>query len=156
MSKELSPLQTGRFYKVKKPSREFLCALCSAPREMKYSRNLSMMNYAQVVLLSITVSWLVSPWLGVKSLFAICIILPAFEVTNKILYRKGIGCPYCGFDATWYRRDVTVAKRLVKDYWQNNFPDLVNKSEELGKDEPVMFKENTVEDVDASQEEVVI
>ena len=30
---------------------------------------------------------------------------------------KQISCPHCGFDATWYKRDVKVARQLVKDFW---------------------------------------
>ena len=45
---------------------------------------------------------------------------------NKLLYRKEIACPYCGFDATWYRRDVKKANELVKDFWLKNYPTLVN------------------------------
>ncbi len=78
----------------------------------------------QIVVLSITTSWLLFSFMGPKSVFAIFIIWPIFEVANKLLYRKEIACPYCGFDATWYRRDVTMANQKVKDFWQENYPDL--------------------------------
>lgn len=32
-------------------------------------------------------------------------------------YRKEIPCPHCGFDASWYKKDVKVARRLVAAYW---------------------------------------
>jgi hypothetical protein len=128
MSK-INPLQSGLFYKVKNPQRKFLCALCSAQREIKYSKNLSYKNYMQIIVLSITASWLLFSFMGPKSVFAIFLIWPVFEVVNKLLYRKEISCPYCGFDATWYRRDVNVANKKVKDFWKENYPDLVNKPE---------------------------
>lgn len=53
----------------------------------------------------------------------------AFEVVNKILYRKGIPCPYCGFDATWYRRDVKIAHQKVRDYWKLNYPELAEQKQ---------------------------
>ena len=32
-------------------------------------------------------------------------------------YRKEIPCPHCGFDASWYKKDVKIARRLVKEFW---------------------------------------
>lgn len=126
MSNKLHPLQTKRFYKVKNPTKEFLCALCSAPRSMKYNRSLNHKQYLQIVLISVTVSWLFFPVVGAESIFAIFLVWPVFELINKALYRKEIPCPYCGFDATWYRRDVKKANELVKKFWATNYPDLVN------------------------------
>lgn len=49
----------------------------------------------------------------------------SFELINKMLYRKDIPCPYCGFDATWYRRDVKIAHKKVQEYWKMNHPELM-------------------------------
>jgi hypothetical protein len=130
MSK-VSPLQTGRFYRVKNPRRNFLCALCSAERQTKYSKHLSFKNYAQILVLAIVSSWALFPVMGTKSVFMIFLIWPIFEVANKMLYRKEIPCPYCGFDATWYRRDVNLANQKVKDFWNQNYPELVARSKEI-------------------------
>ena len=119
-------LKTKRFYKVKNPKKNFLCALCSAPRQLKYSKNLTATNYFQIIVLSSFLSWAFFPIMGVKS---VCLVFPVWmlvELGNKMLYRKGIPCPYCGFDATWYRRDVTVANKMVKDFWKSNYPELVD------------------------------
>jgi hypothetical protein len=132
-----NPLKTGRFYKVKRPAKKFLCALCSAPREMKYSKSLNLKKYLQIILLSVTASSAAYPFIGVESVFSIFLIWPAFEMVNKFLYRKEIACPYCGFDATWYRRDVRVANQKVKDFWQENYPELV-KSDEADSELPEM------------------
>lgn len=126
MSHKLNPLQTGRFYKVKNPNKNFLCALCSAPRSMKYSKNLNRKQAFQILLISVTLSWLFYPIVGPESVFAVFLVWTIFEMVNKMLYRKEIPCPYCGFDATWYRRDVKKANELVKDFWATNYPDLVN------------------------------
>lgn len=123
-----SSLQTQRFYKVKNPKKKFICALCTAPRQLKYTKNLSGINYLQIILVSIALSWIMFPLMGVKSL---CLIFPVWmlvEIGNKLLYRKNIPCPYCGFDATWYRRDVKVANKMVKDFWQKNHPEIVEKN----------------------------
>lgn len=128
---QTNPLSSRRFYKVKKPKNTFICALCSAERQTKYSKNLSFHNYLQIVLVSVTLSWLLFNIIGPKSIFAIFLVWPAFDIANKLLYRKEIPCPHCGFDATWYRRDVNVANQKVKDFWQTNYPELVKSSEEI-------------------------
>lgn len=130
MGKKVSALETKRFYRVKKPVREFLCALCSAPRQMKYSKNLSAFNYAQIALISVVLIWSLSSLMGAKALFMVFPVWLCFELGNKLLYRRELPCPYCGFDPSWYRRDVTVANKMVKNFWQENYPDLVNKKEE--------------------------
>lgn len=124
--KKVNPLQTGRFYRIKNPKRSFLCALCSAPRAMKYSKNLSFFNYIQITLVSVAVVAGMFPFFGVKAFFIIPAIWIGFEIGNKLLYRKEIPCPYCGFDATWYRRDVNFANSKVKEFWKKNYPDLGN------------------------------
>lgn len=124
---KVSPLQTGRFYKVKSAKKEFLCALCSAPRAMKYSKNLSVKNYVQITILAITLGVFLFPLIGPKSFVVALPIWIIFEVGNKLLYRKEITCPYCGFDATWYRRDVKLAKNNVSSFWKENYPELMKE-----------------------------
>lgn len=126
MSSKENPLKTKRFYKVKNPSKNFLCALCSAPRSMKYSKNLSFKNYLQIILISAAISWSGFEWIGPEVIFSVFIVWPLFEIANKLLYRKEVPCPYCGFDATWYRRDVKKANALVKEFWAKNYPELVS------------------------------
>ncbi|MBT4792091.1 MAG: hypothetical protein HON90_11015 [Halobacteriovoraceae bacterium] len=124
---KISELKTGKFYKVKNPRKKFLCALCSAPREMKYTKNLKGITYIQILVLATFIAWLLFPFIGEKSLFVILPVWMVIEFVNKSLYRKEISCPYCGFDATWYRRDVNVANQKVKEFWSTNYPDLDKK-----------------------------
>lgn len=126
MMKSKSPLETKRFYKVKNPKKHFLCALCSAPRQLKYTKNLSGLNYLQILILSAFFIWIFYPLMEMKAFSLIFPIWLIVEFGNKILYRRGIPCPYCGFDATWYRRDVKVANKIVKDFWKTNYPELAN------------------------------
>jgi hypothetical protein len=112
-------LGEAQFYKVKNPSREFLCALCESPRQMKYSRTLSPKNYFQIFVLSLTMAWPLFAIMSYKVVYIFFINWCLFEITNKILYRREIPCPHCGFDATWYRRDVKVAKRIVNEFWEH-------------------------------------
>lgn len=120
-------LKNKRFFKVKKPSRHFICALCTAPRQMKYKKNLNEMNYIQITVLAVFLAWAFYPLMGAKSLSLVFILWPIFEVANKILYRKEIPCPYCGFDATWYRRDVKVAKQKVEEFWTEKLPTKISE-----------------------------
>ncbi len=119
---DIDDLRKKRFFKVKKPSRKFICALCESPRQMKYKKNLDEMNYIQIAVLSAFLSWALYPLMGAKALSLVFILWPTFEVANKLLYRKEIPCPYCGFDATWYRRDVKVAKQKVEQFWSERLP----------------------------------
>lgn len=136
----MDDLKKKRFFKVKKASRNFLCALCESPRQMKYSKNLSEKNYFQILLLSAFLSWALYPVMGLKAISLILVIWPIFEVTNKVFYRKDIACPYCGFDATWYRRDVKVARTKVEDFWKTRLPKKENLSQSkilLNKSQPI-------------------
>lgn len=143
MNNKLHALQTGTFYKVKNPKREFLCALCSAPRQLKYSKNLSFMNFFQILLISAAITTFLFPIIGAKSIFSVVVVWPIFEGVNKLLYRKDIICPYCGFDATWYRRDVKVANQKVQDFWKQNYPELLAKNNAMKSNEAVEITSET-------------
>jgi hypothetical protein len=132
---KVNPLQTGRFYKVKNPRKSFLCALCSAPRSMQYSKNLSGIKYLQIIVMSVSTGWLLFPLMGVKAVLLAFPIWMLVEVANKLLYRKEVACPYCGFDATWYRRDVKVANKIVKEFWKQNYPGLAEDKNEVEESE---------------------
>lgn len=107
-----------RFYKVKNPSKEFLCALCNTKRQMRYTKHLNIVNYYQIVVSSGFLVWLLWDLMSYKAFSLFFIIWTTFEVVKKMLYRKEIPCPHCGFDATWYRRDVKVARNKVENFWK--------------------------------------
>jgi len=56
-------------------------------------------------------------WNGIAALPIIWII---FESTHKSLYRKDLKCPFCGFDPTWYKKDVKLARRKVEEFLKQN------------------------------------
>ena len=128
-----SKLNISRIYKIKNPARKFLCALCATPREVYYAKNLSRKNYVQIFSLSAFLSWGLWPLVGPKGLNVWFLVWAIFELVNKLLYRREIPCPHCGFDATWYRRDVKVAKKKVEEFWQEHKRDKVVESEEMEK-----------------------
>ncbi len=100
--------------------KECFCALCRSPRKLKYNRHLSRLNYLQILFISFVLILLSYSWIGEKGLLYIPIVWAIFEMTHKLLYRKDIKCPYCGFDPTWYRRDVRLARKKVQEFLDNN------------------------------------
>lgn len=110
-------MEKNRIYKLRNPSLKFYCALCRTPREAKYRKNLTTKNYLQIGIISVMLVWLTFPIMAFKSLYLFFIVWTLFEVTNKVLYRRELPCPNCGFDPTWYRKDVKMAKRKVQEFF---------------------------------------
>jgi hypothetical protein len=96
------------------------CALCRTPRVVRYGRKLTPQNYAQIVLVTATLTWLLFNALQWKTLGAFFIIWAAFDLSKKLLYRRDLKCKACGFDPTWYKRDVRVARRQVETHLREN------------------------------------
>lgn len=109
-----------RFFRIKNPKKEFFCALCRAPRQLFYTRTLNLKHYLQVFLFWLTMSAFLYPVMGMNVIYLFVVILTVVEFCNKLLYRRELKCPYCGFDAAWYRRDVKKAKELVVNFWKKN------------------------------------
>lgn len=117
-NEKLRPLEK-RPYRFKNPAMEFFCPLCRTPRAMNSRPRLSKMNYMQIALLTLVTSTLLYPFMELAGVFSFFFIWVAFEATVRLNFRKDVPCPYCGFDASWYKRDVKVARRLVKDFWES-------------------------------------
>lgn len=101
-------------------ARECFCALCRTPRKLRYSRHLKSFHYLQILVLTIVVAAIAYPWLTYKGLFALPLIWISFESIHKSLYRKDLKCPFCGFDPTWYKKDVKLARRKVEEFLKQN------------------------------------
>jgi hypothetical protein len=113
---KLSPLER-RTFKVKKPTLDFYCALCRTPRQLSTSFRTTIKNYLQIILLTIMTTAICYPIMNFRGVFSFFVFLAGFELVRRANYRKEIPCPHCGFDASWYKKDVKVARRLVADYW---------------------------------------
>jgi len=77
-------------------------------------------NYFQIIIITVAITastYNLIQWRGLSSFFIVWI---AFEATRKMLYRKDLPCSYCGFDPTWYRRDVRVARKKVEEFLKEN------------------------------------
>lgn len=102
----------------KTPYTNYYCPLCRAERKFRYKSKLSVMNYVQIIFLSVLIGYLLFPVMKAKVVFMFFIVWMLFETINKFLFRKEIPCPDCGFDATWYKKDVKVARKKVEDFWK--------------------------------------
>jgi hypothetical protein len=130
----IEDLKRKRFFKVKKAAYHFLCPLCASPRQMRYRKILGTTHYIQILLLSGALVAMLWPWMGFKATFLTFLVWMGFELVNKLLYRKEIPCPYCGFDATWYKRDVKLARKKVQEFWQMNQDSKTATSESKNKE----------------------
>jgi len=66
--------------------------------------------------------------MGVKCFFIFFIVWSVFELSIRTDFKKQVPCPHCGFDATWYKKDVKVARQVVKDFWDQKNADAASKS----------------------------
>ncbi len=119
--------------------KECFCAHCRSPRSLRYHRRLQNSHFVQIAVLTIVVGASLYPWLEFKGFMSLPIIWAIFDLTYKTLYRKDLKCPFCGFDPTWYKKDVTVARRQVEDFLKQN------------PDSPVLQRSRKIQDYQNSQ-----
>ncbi len=113
------PLE-GRTYRYKSSAMDFFCPLCRTQRNFSISFRLSTMNYIQMFIITALFTGTTFSWWGFRGVFIIFLLWPAFEFTRRALYKREIPCPHCGFDASWYKKDVKVARKLVSDFWEDH------------------------------------
>lgn len=122
----------NRTYKYKNPTMKFFCPLCRSERAMTVKARLSKRNYFQILLTGLVSSMALYPVLGVRSFISVFFIWAVFELAVRSDFKKQVPCPHCGFDATWYKKDVKVARQKVKEFWstkeQNSSDASLNKA----------------------------
>ncbi|TDP53292.1 hypothetical protein C8D79_1934 [Bacteriovorax stolpii] len=106
-----------RVYKYKNKDRNFFCPLCRTERNVTVSPKLTKKNLLQITLTTIVLGAALYPFFGVESFVIFFAIWGAFELAVRSDYKKQIPCQHCGFDATWYKRDVKVARQKVAEFW---------------------------------------
>ena len=116
----MAKLSNQTFKPNKNEKTECFCALCRSPRVIRYSRRLMLRHYFQILTLGIVFTAATFPWFNLNGAFAIPLIWAIFESTHKSLYRKDLKCPYCGFDPTWYKKDVKIARQKVEEFLKQN------------------------------------
>ena len=114
--RELKPLEE-RVYKYKNKERNFFCPLCRTERNVTVSPKLTKKNFLQITLTTIVLGAMLYPFFGVESFVIFFAIWGAFELAVRSDYKKQVPCPHCGFDATWYKKDVKVARQKVAEFW---------------------------------------
>ncbi len=136
-------VRKSREYRYKNPTMQFLCPLCGAHRSIKYRPRLSVLNYMQIILISLALIYLCYPVMQLRSFFLFFLVWFGFEGSVRILFKKDLPCPHCGFDASWYKRDVRVARAKVEEFWQKKMDDAKSESESaahLAKSSEMMEK----------------
>ncbi len=117
------PLET-RLFKFKKPVMKFFCPLCSTARAFTISPRLSPKNHIQIALITLSLIGMTYSFMGWRAIFWFFFVWSAFEFAVKVLFKKEIPCPHCGFDASWYKRDVVKAREKVNEFWEKNQTEL--------------------------------
>lgn len=105
-----------RIYRIKDPQKRFFCPLCRTERGIVVSPRLTAKNYLQILLTSAILFAGMYSMIGVRGFAIFFVVWGLFELSVRSQFKKEIPCPHCGFDATWYHRDVKIARELVKKH----------------------------------------
>lgn len=108
-----------RIYRFKDPAKSFYCPLCRTPRSLAVHPRPNLKNYIQMILATSVLVLIFYPLMQWRALVFFFVIWAGLETFLRLLFKKDVPCPHCGFDATWYKKDVKEARRRVKDFWQN-------------------------------------
>ncbi len=111
-----------RVFKHKKSTLSFYCPLCRTERALTSTYKLSAKNYLQILMTSVFFVLILFPLMELKSLWIFFVVWAGFELGVRLVYRKEIPCPHCGFDASWYQKDVKMARKLVTNFWDTKKP----------------------------------
>lgn len=111
------PFASIRTYRARNPWVRFLCPLCGIERGLVHPSRLGLIHYLQITILTLLFMLVTYSWIEWKGGVIFFFFWGFFEATVKSSHRKEIPCPDCGFDATWYKRDVKMARKLVRDFW---------------------------------------
>jgi hypothetical protein len=85
-------------------------------------------NYLQILLTSVVLGSFLFPLMGIKCFFVFFVLWAVFELSIRTDFKKQVPCPHCGFDATWYKKDVKVARQVVKDFWIQKNAEVISKT----------------------------
>ena len=106
-----------RTFRYKNPHMEFFCPLCATKRAVTTSPHLNLKNFLQVSLITMALTAVFFPLMQWKGAFSFFLVWAFFEAALRLNFRKEVPCPHCGFDASWYKKDVNVARRKVDEFW---------------------------------------
>lgn len=104
----------------KSARRECFCALCRTPRTLRYERKMQSRHFIQILVLTLSLGAALYPWIQWKGFMSLPIVWAIFESVRASLYRKELKCPFCGFDPSWYKKDVKIARQKVEEFLKQN------------------------------------
>jgi hypothetical protein len=146
LNKKFSP--DFRPYKFKKAHESFFCPLCSTERAFSIGHKLTLKNFGQIIIVTLFLSLFLFPFMGYESIYCFFLVWATFEIGLRANHRKEIPCPHCGFDASWYRKDIKIAKKLIDEFWQKKRQESdEEKDEEV---EPVISEIPKVDNIEES------
>ncbi|MFI5389895.1 MAG: hypothetical protein ACHQYQ_00935 [Bacteriovoracales bacterium] len=108
-----TPLEP-RPYKLRNPKLEFFCPLCRTERGFIYNSKLSWKNYFQITLITL----LFFPIFGPRVFVFFLAIAAIMELILRIFLKNEIQCPHCGFDASWYKKDIKTTRKKIQEFWE--------------------------------------
>ena len=114
---KIRPLES-RPFRFKNATKKFHCPLCASERYLTSGHRMNAKHFMQISVLTGVTTFALFDFMQWRALALFFVFWAAYEVVRRLVYRSGIECPYCGFDASWYKRDVKVARRLVDEFWQ--------------------------------------
>ncbi len=115
----------SRTFQYKNPHLEFFCPLCGTKRAVVTNPHLSAKNYLQISLITIFLTALFFSVMQWKGLFLFFAVWASFEGVLRMNFRKEVPCPHCGFDASWYKKDVKVARQKVEAFWRSSGAEVI-------------------------------
>ena len=72
----------------------------------------------QVVLLTVTATYLAWPIFGLKGFSLAFPFLGAFEFIYRLRKRQALICQSCGFDPFLYKQDIGKARAALRQHWE--------------------------------------
>ena len=108
----------ARVYRYKNPCLEFFCPLCGSSRAFNSTYKLGWRHYGQIAFIGLVIAGMSYSTVGVRGIFFVFPVWIGFELFARAFFRGEIPCPHCGFDASWYQRDVRVSREKVKKFWE--------------------------------------
>jgi len=111
-----------RTFKYKKAAMEFICPLCGTYRAFTLRPQIAIRNYLHIFMITVILVMCLYPVMKLNAVWLFFVVWGVYECILRMLFRKQVACPHCGFDVSWYRKDVKVARKQVEEFWKNKTP----------------------------------
>ena len=109
---------------------EFICPLCGTYRAFTLRPQIAIKNYLHIFMITVVLVMCLYPVMQLNSVWVFFAVWGVYECILRMLFRKQVACPHCGFDVSWYRKDVKVARKQVEEFWKNKTTAVSIKNDE--------------------------